>query len=138
LADVLVCDDEPKLARLTAGLLESAGCQTVVTSSADGALAVMTGENRRFDVVLLDIELRYARADVVLCGMRAHGLQTPVILTSGYPKELIDPQLICDPQVVGYLAKPYPFEHLVDAIRDIVDGDSNAYSRSDARQATPL
>jgi DNA-binding response OmpR family regulator len=117
---VLICEDEPRLAQLTAGLLEQNGCRAVTTGSPDAALSAMEQDERGFDVVLLDVELRSSRADSVLRDMRARGILTPVILTSGYPEECIEPALLADPQVLGYLVKPYRIERLISAITTIL------------------
>jgi DNA-binding response OmpR family regulator len=114
---VLICDDEAKLAKLTAVLLEHHGFDVVTVASADAAIEVLVSEPRHFDIILLDVDLAHAKADSVLDAMRAHGVSVPVLLTSGYPEDCLSTALRSDSLVHGYLPKPYPVENLVGAIR---------------------
>lgn len=116
-ASVLICDDEAKLAKLTAVLLEHFGFDVVTVASADAAIALLASKPRHFDIILLDVDLAQAKADSVLDGMRAHGVSVPVLLTSGYPEDCLPTALRSDSLVHGYLPKPYPVENLVGAIR---------------------
>jgi two-component system NtrC family sensor kinase len=116
-ATVLICDDEAKLAKLTAVLLEHHGFEAATVTSADAALAALAAAPNHFDIVLLDVDLAPGRADSVLNGMRARGIAIPVLLTSGYPEDCLAPLLRTDPLVHGYLPKPYPVENLVGVIR---------------------
>lgn len=116
-ASVLICDDEAKLAKLTAVLLEHHGFDVATVASADAALEVLGSAPSQFDIILLDVDLAHAKADSVLDGMRARGVTIPVLLTSGYPEDCLPSSLRSDSLVCGYLPKPYPVENLVGAIR---------------------
>jgi CheY-like chemotaxis protein/PAS domain-containing protein len=111
---ILVCDDEVRLAMLTAGLLEQSGYEVV--TEGDGGAAVRALAARPIDVVLLDLNLPDANARDVIATMRARSLARPVILTSGYAEEDVDPTLLRDPSVAAYLAKPYSVDRLVQTI----------------------
>jgi CheY-like chemotaxis protein len=113
---VLVCDDEARLAMLTAGLLDQYGYGSLTVSSAMAALEALGRAAPPCDVILLDLTLPDGNAAEVVQRMRAAGYDQPVILTSGYAEEDIAPELLSDPLIAGYLAKPYSVERLVDAI----------------------
>ena len=113
---VLVCDDEARLAMLTAGLLDQYGYGALTVSSAMAALEALGRATPACDIVLLDLTLPDGSAAEVVQKMRAAGYHQPVILTSGYAEEDIAPELLADPLIAGYLAKPYSVERLVDAI----------------------
>ncbi len=114
---VLICDDETRLATLTAGLLEEYGYESATVSLGDEALQLVTARNAPVDVLLLDVNLSAGlSADAVLDGMRESGSSIPVILTSGLAVEDLPPHLHKHQQVSSYLAKPYTVEELVDAI----------------------
>jgi DNA-binding NtrC family response regulator len=113
---VLICDDEHKLARLTAALLEQVGCHTLTTTSADAAIAAVGTVPEPFHVLLLDVGLKGALADSVLDELSARGAATRVILTSGYPEEYVPDRLMQHSHVARFLAKPYRIDELVDAI----------------------
>ena len=113
---MLVCDDEARLAMLTAGLLDQYGYGSLTVSSALAALEALGRATPACDIVLLDLTLPDGSAAEVVQRMRAAGYDQPVILTSGYAEEDIAPELLADPLIAGYLAKPYSVERLVDAI----------------------
>lgn len=113
---ILICDDESRLAQLTAGLLRHHGF--VAEAVADGARALaVAGEEPGFEVLLLDLTLHGVTSAEVVRRLRELGSSTRVVLTSGYSPEDVPPALLAEPNVVGYLAKPYPVESLVSAIR---------------------
>ncbi len=118
---VLVCDDEARLAMLTAGLLDQYGYAAVTVTSCEEALAALESGASACDVILLDVNLPDGTAGEVLERMRSRGYVQPVILTSGYAEEDVPPELIADAQVTGYLAKPYSVDRLVGAIRRALD-----------------
>jgi CheY-like chemotaxis protein len=113
---VLVCDDESRLAMLTAGLLDQYGYGSLTVSSAMAALEALGRATPACDVVLLDLTLPDGSAAEVVQKMRAAGYDQPVILTSGYAEEDIAPELLADPLIAGYLAKPYSVDRLVDVV----------------------
>jgi two-component system, cell cycle sensor histidine kinase and response regulator CckA len=119
---VLVCDDEARLAMLTAGLLDQYGYGAVTVSSCEEAIAVLDRKEPRCDVVLLDVNLPDGSASAVLDQMRARGYAQPVILTSGYAAEDVPRELMTDARVAGYLAKPYSVDRLVETVRLALDG----------------
>ena len=118
---VLVCDDEARLAMLTAGLLDQYGYAAVTVTSCEEALTALGSQASGCDVILLDVNLPDGTAGEVLQQMRNRGYQQPVILTSGYAEEDVPPEIIADAQVAGYLAKPYSVDRLVGAIRRALD-----------------
>jgi PAS domain S-box-containing protein len=118
---VLVCDDESRLAMLTAGLLDQYGYRAVTVSNCEEALAVLDGGEPHCDVVLLDVNLPDGTASAVLERMRERGHAQAVILTSGYAAEDVPRELMSDARVAGYLAKPYSVDRLVEAVRHVLD-----------------
>jgi two-component system, OmpR family, response regulator len=113
-AHVLVCDDEPRLATLVVALLEQSDHRAFAVADLTAAIAAVL--ERRFDVVLLDVNLRGSGASQVLKELVVHGLVGKVVLTSGCAEEDVSRELLGHPQVAGYLAKPYPVEQLLEAI----------------------
>ena len=115
---VLVCDDETRLATLTAGLLDQYGYSAITVATGTAALDQL--DRGGCDVMLLDMNLPDGSADLVIARMKERGLAIPVILTSGYAAEDVDPKLLGDELVSSYLPKPYSVELLVQAIRAAV------------------
>jgi CheY-like chemotaxis protein len=121
---VLVCDDEERLATLTAALLEQQGYRTFIASGADSAASV--AEAQHFDVLVLDVNLACSSASAVLQRVAKSGFEGPTILTSGYPEEDVPAELLRHPRVTGYVAKPYSVERLVEAIDHALERDRAA------------
>ena len=117
---VLVCDDEGRLADLTAGLLRHSGYMAEAVVDGAAALARAAREPR-VDVVLLDLNLAGTPSSEVLTWLASEQPAVRVILTSGYAAEDVPEVLLNAPSVVGYLAKPYPVERLVAAIRSATE-----------------
>jgi len=123
-ATVLVCDDEERLAALTAALLEQQGYRALVASGADSAASVAEGQ--RLDVLILDVNLACSSASAVLERVAERGFRGPTVLTSGYPEEDVPRELLRHPRVTGYVAKPYSVERLVAAIDHALERDRPA------------
>ncbi|MBX3181768.1 MAG: response regulator [Polyangiaceae bacterium] len=112
---VLICDDEPRLTMLTAGLLEQHGVSTQVVY--DGEAALELASKRAFRMLLLDVNLGGMTALEVLHGLDAAGVELRVLLSSGYAAEDLPAELREHPRVAGFLAKPYPVERLLSALQ---------------------
>jgi CheY-like chemotaxis protein len=110
---ILICDDEPRLVALTAGLLREFGFEVLTVRS--GADAVKTVHSEPVDLVVLDINLPGEDAhDVILSMLRDPPIS--VILSSGYTEEDVDPVLLKEPAVKAFLSKPYTVDVLVQTI----------------------
>lgn len=115
---ILICDDEVRLAMLTAGLLEPHGYRVLTADSAGEALEVLGRET--VDVLVLDVHLKPTPAAQLLPEIAEIDTELNVILSSGYSREDIASELLEHPLVAGYLAKPYPIEDLVEMIRGVL------------------
>jgi DNA-binding NtrC family response regulator len=112
---VLVCDDEGRLADLTAGLLRHHGFRTEAVP--DGAQALdQIARDPGFQVLILDLNLHGLASSEVIRELACSHPDVRVIVTSGYSAEDVPASLLAQPNVVGYLAKPYPVDRLVGAV----------------------
>jgi CheY-like chemotaxis protein len=113
---VLICDDESRLADLTAGLLEEFGYRATSVAQGAAALDVLTHKPRA-QLLILDVNLSAGlSAAAVLRGMLDASVNIPVILTSGLAPEEVPLELREHPLVVSYLGKPYTVEELTSGI----------------------
>jgi two-component system nitrogen regulation response regulator NtrX len=82
--DILVVDDEEDIRELVAGILEDEGYVVRTAKDADGALAAI--EQRRPQLVLLDIWLEGSRLDglALLDVIKAQHTDIPVVMISGH------------------------------------------------------
>lgn len=118
---VLICDDEARLGALTAGLLSEYGFASVTVGNGDEALAALAQAEFGVDVVLLDVNLSEGpSAADVLASMQSHGSRARVILSSGLAEEDVNAELMKHPLVVGYVAKPYGVDQLIQSVRTAV------------------
>ncbi|MFO0566939.1 MAG: response regulator [Polyangiaceae bacterium] len=112
---VLVCDDEDRLGELTAGLLRQFGYDA--RAVVDGAEAIaQSAAEPGFGVMILDVSLRGTSSFDVLARLAELRPGMRVVLSSGYPEEDVPSALLRQPNVVGYLPKPYPVERLIEAV----------------------
>jgi two-component system cell cycle sensor histidine kinase/response regulator CckA len=114
---VLVCDDETRLATLTAGLLDQYGYGAVTAANVEEAVSALHAAEPACDVVLLDVNFPEGSALAMLEQMDQCGDRQPVILTSGYAEDDVPDELMSHANVVGYLAKPYSVDRLVGMMR---------------------
>jgi CheY-like chemotaxis protein len=120
---VLICDDEARLAALTAGLLEEYGFDPITAAVGDEALGIVTRASPPVDVLLLDVNLTVGlSAQALLSALEGRRDAPKVILTSGLAEEDVPDDLRRHVRVAGYLAKPYSVEQLVFAIDNALSG----------------
>jgi signal transduction histidine kinase/ActR/RegA family two-component response regulator len=121
---VLICDDESRLASLTAGLLKEFGYESLAVGAGEEALELLRSRSTDVGVLLLDVNLAAGvSAHEILQAMKAEGLSSPVILTSGFAPEDLPDSLKSHDCVASYLPKPYTVTELVSAIkRALSDG----------------
>jgi signal transduction histidine kinase/CheY-like chemotaxis protein len=113
---VLICDDETRLADLTAGLLEEFGYRAVAVAQGVAALESLA-QRGPIHLVILDVNLSVGMsAAAVLRGMQDAGVTIPVILTSGLAPGEVNEELRRHPLVAGFLSKPYRVEDLTSCI----------------------
>lgn len=116
---VAICDDEARLAALMAGLLRQHGYEACPVSSGAELLDLMRRSGGSgFDAVVLDVNLAGEDTSEVLRALQAHA-RVPVILSSGYGEDDLAPELREQPNVRGYLGKPYTADRLVAVIQRV-------------------
>lgn len=105
---ILLVDEEPILRSATALMLTNRGAR--VSPAATLAQAIVLASDQIFDVAILDVSPDGPSAAVMVDLLRARGLlpqRFVVCIPTGFQEET-------DFMVV--LRKPYPFEHLLDAV----------------------
>lgn len=121
---VLICDDESRLANLTAGLLEEFGYGAAAVAQGGEALEWLVRHEGQTRVLLLDVNLTSGMsAPELLSRLVKARVKIPVILTSGLAVEDVPEDLRRHELVSSYLAKPYTVEELTRAISLALEGE---------------
>ena len=111
--DVLLVEDNDAVARTSAEVLHSLGCEVEHVATADAALSRLADPRARFDVVLSDIELATGIDGIALaeCIAERHP-DLPVLLMTGYAARLQQAERLR----FHVLPKPVAPAVLIDAI----------------------
>lgn len=117
-AHVLICDDERRLAALMGGLLEQCGYRATAVTS--GVAAIAAVEDGGVDAVLLDVNLPGEDTATILKELHQLAPELPVLLSSGYPADDLDDDIVKAPNVAHYLDKPYTVDKLVSVLRSVL------------------
>ena len=112
-ARVLLVEDNRDLSSTIASALEKSGCVVTAGASAYEAERLVLAEGRHFDVVLSDIVMPGARDGIALAkNLRARRPDLPVVLMTGYSKEVGDALATC----LEVLTKPCPADQIIAAL----------------------
>ena len=110
---LLVVDDEPGLAELTAFRLREAGVTCETATSAAEALTIIEGKS--VDIVLTDVRMPKTDGVALLKTIASlRGASIAVILMSGFP-DLTDEQ-VTELGAFALLSKPIPFDKLLSTL----------------------
>jgi CheY-like chemotaxis protein len=113
---VLVVDDEPSVARLTALVLDQYGFEVDVAISGLDALEHIARKPAGFRLIVVDLSMPDLSGVDVLKRARELGCQAPMVLTSGHSSTDTDGVLRTS-DFAGYLQKPYRLETLLEVIQ---------------------
>jgi len=111
---VLLVDDAPDFAGLTAHHLRRSGLEVAVADSAAQALELV--RKRSFDVVITEVDLPETDGLALAAAMRSAGIDRPILAVSASSDSSLPHRCLsagCD----DFLAKPLDRARLVDAIR---------------------
>jgi DNA-binding response OmpR family regulator len=114
LSELLIVEDEPRLAAVLEKGLRAHGFTTVVAPDGRSALALARGS--AFALAILDLGLPGIDGLEVLRGLRAAGRTYPVIILSARD-EVVDKVAGLEMGADDYLTKPFAIEELVARVR---------------------
>ncbi|MDR3764945.1 MAG: response regulator [Acidobacteriota bacterium] len=123
MARILCIDDEPNLVELKRSILERAGHEVTVATSAHDAFDLIA--NQTFDAIVTDWRLGDDTGRAVVQSAKSRS-NAPVVVVSGYVNEAY---LAAEPLADLYLEKPVNPEELVTVVNELVKAyRSNAKS----------
>ena len=112
MVDLLVVDNDARIADLVAWFLERGGHKPLVVTSYAAAREVL--KERTYALMLADLELGVEDGRVELPLLESEGLLPPTLVVSGYLDAEITTALLEIPHVLGTVSKPFePSELLV-------------------------
>src|SRR5690606_5766085 len=103
---LLVVDDEEAIRIASRGMLESLGYTVNVAATGEEALALVEREDKKFDLVLLDMIMPQMSGREVFDELRKKMPDLPVILASGFSREE-DVRAMRASGLDAFLHKPY-------------------------------
>ncbi|MFO7974510.1 MAG: response regulator [Candidatus Hydrogenedentota bacterium] len=129
---ILLVDDERSIRSLGKDMLERLGY--TVTLAADGrqCLHTLFDKGASIDLVILDVSMPELSGYEVLAEIRRRGADIPVIISSGYPQNALDPELAAM-GAVAFVNKPFSIESMALNIRRALEHwahDKSAVSRA--------
>ena len=118
---ILVVDDDPIIRKLIVAVARAVGCTT--SEVADGKDAVALIEQRRFDLVILDLMLPTLSGHDVLDRLDPELGCSVLVVTASDDHDIgkLDSELIC-----GIVRKPFDIHHLASVIARAVGIDPPA------------
>jgi PAS domain S-box-containing protein len=113
---VLVVEDEPQVLTFVSSQLESLGYEVIGVTCGPDALKVLE-QDRSFDLLFTDVVLPHGLSGVELAiRVREMGLETKVLLTSGYSEEVFEHHGRPTGNTL-LLRKPYRKKQLAETVR---------------------
>jgi DNA-binding NtrC family response regulator len=110
---ILVVDDDADVRRVVTRMLQHMGMAVREAGDGDEALVHLVEDRERvIEIVLLDLTMPKMSGPATLAAMRAQGIDTPVIIASGYSAEAVQE----GEGVMGFVQKPFRIEDLERAI----------------------
>jgi DNA-binding response OmpR family regulator len=120
--NLLVIEDEPKLARLLKQMLEEERYRVDVAR--DGARGLELAETGRYDAIILDVLLPKRDGLNVCRWLRQHQVRTPVLMLTALG-QVHEKVAGLDAGADDYLSKPFAFEELLARVRAMTRRDAN-------------
>lgn len=117
---VLVVDDEEYVRITLNSMLEDLGYNTTVAASGKEAISLLTSKKKKFDLILLDMNMPEVGGKKVFQKIQSLKLPCKVIISSGYSDEILGSDEFAE-QVDGFLQKPYKIEELSRKLREVLD-----------------
>ena len=114
MADLLVVDNDARIAELVAWFLEKGGHSACVVTSYARAREAL--RERRFALMLADLELGVEDGRVELPLLESEGLLPPTLVVSGYLDAEITEALFKVPGILGTVPKPFEPKELLERV----------------------
>ena len=119
---VLLIDDEPLVLRSGARMLRALGCKVLSAGSGREGVTLVKERNGAVDLVIVDFIMPDMDGVAVIDELCHISPSIPVILASGYTSQSDRMESVQERyEAVGFLAKPYHSEDLVNAAKELLN-----------------
>lgn len=122
-ARILFVDDEEQLRLISKTILEDIGCKVTVAANGAEAWRIFIDNTNEFDLVITDTNMPEISGPALIKKIRAVQIDLPIILCSGNQTR-ITPTLLEQVLIDKFLAKPYTFDDLTQAIHEILTANT--------------
>lgn len=116
---VLVVDDEELIRELLYDILES-DYEVLLAEDGEKGLELYMKQNEEIDAVITDLIMPKMRGDKLLEKLRALNPQIPVIIITGFEKEIDLVRILKEPKV-AFINKPFDIEQLLNELSILVE-----------------
>jgi two-component system, cell cycle sensor histidine kinase and response regulator CckA len=118
---LLIVDDEPSILAFAKQALSDAGYEVVVASDGPTALRLVDGQDRRFDLFVLDFMMPQMRGDELARQLRRRDPDVKVLYFTGYSDRLFeDRQTLWEHE--AFVEKPVTVKGLLEAVSLLLFG----------------
>ena len=118
MVDLLVVDNDARIADLVAWFLERGGHEPLVVTSYAAARELL--RERTFALMLADLELGVEDGRIELPLLESEGLLPPTLVVSGYLDAEITAALLEIPHVLGTVPKPFEPSELLARVDEMI------------------
>ncbi len=119
-ARVLLVDDEDMLREIGKEMLEFLGHEVETASDGNVCMDRLKSDAGGFDIVILDMIMPGLDGYHTLQEMQRCGIDTKVIISSGFSFEHEKEEMLSNPLIVAKLNKPFNMEELSSTLSDIL------------------
>lgn len=126
---ILVVDDEMAIVKTQGSILERQGYTVTLCTNSQAALALFRTEPNRFDLVLTDMTMPLLSGDLMAQEMRLIRPDIPVILCTGYHKQMSADQAL-EKGFDAYEMKPVTRSVLLETVRRVLDRNPSSRIQS--------
>ena len=117
LPTVLLVEDDPSVAALTATWLRALDFEVIVSNDGHEAAVLASRLTTPIDLLLADVMLPGLRGPVLAGAVRVRHPEVAVLFTSGFSPELVSETFSSDAGTALLLRKPYTADQLASSVR---------------------
>lgn len=117
---ILLVDDEPAIAKVSAQILERLGYTVTTQTSSLEALELFRSRSQDFDLIITDMTMPNMTGDILASELIKLRPRIPVILCTGYSKKIPDEQ-IQEKAINAIAYKPIIKSELAKTVRKVLD-----------------